>query len=100
MPKISVNPRASSAYCAPRLTPINPVATSPSMARSSLAGRGFDALHRQQLAVDNEADTEREGQLLVDAEEFLSDPVALAKIGGVDRNCPQRFRDLLGIADG
>src|SRR3712207_7563215 len=40
------------------------------------AARGFDALHGLQLAVEDQADPERKGQLLVDAEELLPDPVA------------------------
>src|ERR1039458_6728802 len=100
MPKISVNPRASNAYCAPRLIPINPDSTKPSKLCSLLAGCSFYFLDRQFLAVDDHADAERQGKLLVDAEELFSYPLPLAEIGIVDRQRAQRFRDLLGIADG
>src|SRR3954454_15681656 len=106
MPKINVKPSARSAYCAPRLTPIRPAETNSFICLSGIpvgcclfAGCGGlldDGLH---LAVDDGADAEREGEFLVDAEELLTDPQTIAKIGIFHGKAAHRLRDLLGIGD-
>src|SRR6266700_3864491 len=98
MPKIRVKPRASSAYCAPRLMPMRPVATKPCMEYPLLAAGRFDLHRRLQLAVGHKPDAEGERQFLVDAEEILTDPVTGPQIGIANRQPPQHFGNLAGIS--
>src|SRR5512138_1026215 len=96
MPKIKVKPRASSAYCAPRLMPMRPVATKPCTECQLLTGR-FDPHRRLLLAVRHKPDAEGERQFLVDAEELLPDPMAVPEVWIADGQRAQRFGNLCRI---
>src|SRR3954463_13128502 len=94
MPKISVNPSASRAYCAPMLTPM--IAAWMNWSTGSVR-RGFLSGYAQVLSVLDDADAEREMQFLRDAELLLAGPVALADIRVLHRQRPQCRGNRLGI---
>src|ERR1700761_9425541 len=93
MPKIKVKPRASSAYCAPRLSPMIAACRNSDIARLSFRP-GFLALDAKVLAVLDDADAEREEQGLRDAEIGLSGPVTFADIGVLHRHGAQDRGDV------
>src|SRR5665213_2275869 len=99
MPNTSVNPSASNAYCAPRLTPMIEAWTNSAMcvARAGRLHRRLDPHHALVLAVLDDADAEWKHQFLCDAELLLAAPESLADIRVIDRQLAQRRRHLFHI---
>src|SRR5215469_11782971 len=102
MPKISVNPSASNAYCAPKLTPMIAACrnscTSVRRPSRRLHHR-LDLGDAQILAVPDDADPEREEQLLIDAKGLLPGPHPLAHVRVLDRQLAQRLSYLLHVVN-
>src|ERR1700744_1787209 len=94
MPKIRVNPSASKAYCAPRLTPMMAAWMNWSIRLLRLHLLPF---HAQVLAVLDDADTEWELQFLGNTQLLLAAPVTVADVGIVHRHRAQCRGDLLGV---
>src|ERR1019366_10184993 len=96
MPKISVNPSASNAYCAPRLMPMMPAS------RNTCTRLQFrlDADHSDFLAILDDTDAEREHKFLRDTELLLARPHALAHVRIVHRQMPQCLGYFLHVVHG
>src|ERR1700679_169253 len=103
MPKIRVKPRASRAYCAPRLNPMVAACRNSAIASGGPAGTnqsfrlGFLAFDAHVLAVLDDANAEREEQSLSNAEVFLAGPVAFTDVGVLNRHRAQNGGNLFRI---
>src|SRR3982074_2333109 len=98
MPKIKVKPRASNAYCAPRLMPMMPAWRNCS--KNGSVRMRLHSGHSQILSILDNPHPKRKMQFLCYPILLLSGPVTFTDVGIVDRQFPKCRRDLVGIVGG